>query len=419
MHKKLRVFKNIGELLTLSGAQAKGGRSVEESDLSIIRDAVMVCADGKVAWAGTRQDFSDEVLTAFGGRSRADFVDMGGRTLLPGFVECHTHLVFAGDRSEEFEWRMRGQTYQEISAKGGGILSTVRATREATPGSLQELAQERANQFLRQGVTCLEVKSGYGLDLDTEIKCLEVAGRLKGPQIVRTYLGAHSRSPDHPDLAAYMKFIIKNVLPRVAREELADRVDIYIEKGFYDLKLARDYFEAAKAFGLPITAHAEQLSEFGGTELALEFKPQSVDHVVYINDQTIEALAKSSSVAVLLPASDFYLKMRYPPARELIRSGACVAISTDFNPGTSPTQDLSLVGVLARVEMKMTLAEVICAYTLGAAYALGKNLELGTLTGGKWCDFSVLSGSWRELFYSVGHHPVVEVYRSGERIKES
>lgn len=419
MHKKLRVFQNIGELLSLSGAQAKGARSVNESDLSIVKDAIMVSVAGKIEWVGPRQEFSNELLTAFGGLSQAELVDLGGKTILPGFVESHTHLIFAGDRSEEFEWRMQGQSYQEISAKGGGILSTVKATRAATAQQLQETAQARANRFLKQGVTCLETKSGYGLDLETEVKCLEVAGKITGPRIVKTYLGAHSRSPDHKDLTAYMKYMTGEVLPRLAKNDLADRVDIYIEKGFYDLKLARAYFETAKALGLPITAHAEQLSEFGGTDLALEFSPQSVDHVVYINEQTIESLAKSSSVAVLLPASDFYLKMRYPPARELIRAGACVAISTDFNPGTSPTQDLSLVGVLARVEMKMTLAEVICAYTLGAAYALGKNLECGSLTSGKWCDFSVLSGSWRELFYSVGHHPVVDVYLSGEQIKES
>jgi imidazolonepropionase len=419
MQQKIRVFENIGELITLSGAQQKGGRRVNESDLSAIPNALMVSVEGKVVWTGPRDQFTDDQLNPFGGRAQAEFVDLGGRTVLPGFVECHTHLVFAGDRAQEFEWRMQGQTYQEISAKGGGILSNVRATRAATQAQLLTLAQQRADVFRRQGVTCLEVKSGYGLDLNTELKCLEVAGRLNGPRVVRTYLGAHSRSPDFPDLNAYMEQMTSVVLPKIAREGLADRVDIYIEKGFYDLELARKYMEKARELGLPITAHTEQLSAFGGTDLTLEFSPQSVDHIVYIGASTIEKLGRSQAVAVLLPASDFYLKMRYPPARELIEAGACVAISTDYNPGTSPTQDLSLVGVLARLEMKMTLAEVICAYTLGAATAIGKAPELGSLTPGKYCDFSVLDGSWRELFYSIGHHPVHEVYRSGEQIKDS
>lgn len=419
MQQKVRVFENIGELLTLSGAHIKGGRRVNEMDLSIISDGVLISVDGKVAWTGPQAEFHRDHLEAFGGESRAEFIDLGGRTVLPGFVECHTHLVFAGDRSAEFEWRMNGQTYQQISAQGGGILSTVRETRAASPSRLLKLAQDRADVFLRQGVTCVEVKSGYGLDLDTEIKCLEVAGRLQGPRVVRTYLGAHSRSPDFMDLASYMNEMINVVLPKIARDKLADRVDIYIEKGFYDLDMARAYFRKVSDLGLPITAHTEQLSELGGTDLALEFGPQSVDHVVHINEATIQRVARSQAAAVLLPASDFYLKMRYPPARALIDAGACVAVSTDYNPGTSPTQDLSFIGVLARLEMKMTLAEVLCAYTLGAAVALGKGAELGTLTSGKFSDFSVLDSSWRELFYSIGHHPVAEVYRSGERIAES
>jgi imidazolonepropionase len=419
MRQKIRVFEDIGELLTLDGAERKGGRQVKESDLSSVHDAVMVCVDGRVKWIGRRADFHSELLRPFGGERDAESVSLGGRTVLPGFVECHTHLVFAGDRSSEFEWRLQGQTYQEISAKGGGILSTVRETRAASRAVLQGLAQARADVFCRQGVTCLEVKSGYGLDLDTEIRSLQVAALLQGPRVVKTYLGAHSRSPDFPDLALYMKEMIDVVLPRIAREGLADRVDIYIEKGFYDLELARAYLQKATDLGLPVTAHTEQLSESGGTDLVLDFEPQSVDHLVYLNEAALTRLARSRTTAVLLPASDFYLKMRYPPARSLIDGGACVALSTDFNPGTSPTQDLSLVGVLARLEMKMTLAEVLCAYTLGAAAALGKGSELGSLTPGKYCDFSVLDGSWRELFYSVGHHPVQEVYRSGERVQVS
>ncbi len=416
MHKRIFVFENIGEILTLNGAQLKGGRRINEADLSIINNGVMACADGRIVWIGSQDKFNLKDLQSWGDHKKAQFIDLKGKSVLPGFVECHTHLVFAGNRSHEFEWRMQGQTYQEIAAKGGGILSTVKDTRKASFSDLLNLAQKRTQRFVDQGVTCLEVKSGYGLDLNTEIKCLQVAGALSGPRIVRTYLGAHARSPDYPDLKEYNRVMLNEILPQIAAEKYAERVDIYIEKGFFDLELAREYLQKASQLGLHIVAHSDQLSDFGGTDLALEFSPQSVDHAVYVNDRTIQRLSQSGTVGVLLPASDFYLKMRYPPARAMIEAGVCVAISTDFNPGTSPTQDLSFVGLLARMEMKMTLAEVICAYTFGAAKALGKSQDCGSLDVGKYCDFSVLNGSWQELFYSVGHHPVEAVYRSGERI---
>lgn len=416
MKNSLKVFENIGELLTLEGASRKEGRRVTEADLSIIPDAVLVSRSGKIVWAGPAAKFSKDILAPFGGEREAEFIPLGGRTVTPGFVECHTHLVFAGDRSEEFEWRMQGQSYQDIAAKGGGILSTVRATRTASAPELQVLAQERVDRFVRQGVTTLEIKSGYGLNFETEKKILTVASQLKGPRIVRTYLGPHSRSPDHPDLQSYMERILAHDLPKMAREKLADRVDIYIENGFFDLALSQAFFAQAQELGLPISAHVEQLSDFGGTALALQYRPQSVDHVVYVSGETLQKLAQSETTAVLLPASDLYLKMRYPPARELLDQGARCALSTDFNPGTSPTQDLSLVGVLARVEMKMKLAEVLSAFTVGAAHALGLAGAVGSLTTGKASDFAVLDCSWRELFYAIGRHPVTDTYRAGEKL---
>lgn len=413
----VKVFTNIGCLLTLEGAAKKQGRRITESDLSEIHDAVLVCREGRVLWSGPKSSYRpNEVLKDCDEGCKVEIISLAGLTVLPGFVEPHTHGVFAGNRAQEFEWRMAGQTYQEISVKGGGILSTVSATRQASFDELQSLAQRRVAHFLEQGVSTLEVKSGYGLDLETEVKCLKVIRSLVGPRIVATYLGAHSRSPDHPDLQSYMEFMLSQVLPKIVSEHLADRVDIYVEKEFYDLNLARQYLDKARELNLPITAHVEQLSDSGGTRLVLEYGPQSVDHVVYLSEADIKRVAQSSSTAVLLPASDFYLKMCYPSARSLIDQGARVALSTDFNPGTSPTQDLSLIGVLARLEMKMSLAEVLSAFTLGGAHALGLADLAGSLTVGKQCDFAVLNGSWRELFYSVGHHPVVATYRSGNAI---
>lgn len=415
MLKSFKVFEDIYEILSLQGAAQKGGRRIKEGDLSIIENAALVAVDGIIRWVGPKAQLSSELLKSFG--QEPEFISLKNRCVLPAFSEAHTHLIFAGSRAHEFEWRMQGQTYQEISNKGGGILSTVKATREASEEVLLALAQKRADRFVEQGVTLLEVKSGYGQDLETEIKSLKVARQIKGPQVVTTYLGPHSRSPDHPDLESYMRRICTEILPRVAKEKLADRADIYIEKGFYTTQLAREYFETLKSLNIPATAHVEQLSEFGGTDLALQFTPQSVDHLVYVNASTIAAIAGMETTAVLLPTSDFYLKMKYPPARALIDAGARVALSTDFNPGTSPTQDLSLTGVLARIEMKMSLCEVIAAFTVGGASALGKQNELGSIEPGKRCDFITLDGGWRDLFYSVGHHPVDSVWKSASRLK--
>ncbi|MGZ3722741.1 MAG: imidazolonepropionase [Bdellovibrionales bacterium] len=403
----MKIFTDIGEMLTLQGADKKGGRHVLEADLSIVTDAILVSDQGKVVFAGPKSQFKDTNV-------KAERISLKGQTVLPAFLEPHTHLIFAGNRAHEFEWRMQGQTYQEISAKGGGIRYTVEQTRKAGREELQTLAQARANRFLRQGVTTLEVKSGYGLDLETEKRSLEVARGLKGPRIVTTYLGAHSKSPEFPDLETYLKMICDQVMPEIAAKKLADRVDIYIEGGFFTKEQAKTYFSRARELGLGITAHVEQLSDSGGIEAALAFQPQSLDHVVFASDQAVVKLAKANTTAVLLPTSDMYLRMQYPPARKMIDAGVRVALSTDFNPGTSPTQDLSLVGVLARLEMKMSLAEVISAYTLGAAFALGKESELGSLTPGKQCDFISLSGSWRDLFYAVGEHPVSQVFKSSE-----
>jgi imidazolonepropionase len=416
---QVKVYTDIGELLTLEAAVTKDGRHIVETDLSSIHDAVMVSASGKVAWTGAKSKFNSSILQQWGDPAKAETISLSGRTVLPAFVEPHTHLIFAGNRAHEFEWRIQGKTYQEIAAHGGGIRFTVEQTRKASREELQGLAQTRADRFLRQGVTTLEIKSGYGLDLETEVRSLQVARAVKGPRIVSTYLGAHSRSPDFKDLDSYLKDICERVMPRISAENLADRVDIYVEGGFFTTDQLKTYFACAEKFGLGVTAHVEQLSDSGGIEAALPFAPQSVDHAVFASDSAIAKLAKSKTTAVLLPTSDFYLRMQYPRARAMIEAGVRVALSTDFNPGTSPTQDLSLVGVLARLEMKMSLPEVITAYTLGAAYALGLSAECGSLTQGKRCDFSILEGSWRDLFYAVGAHPIAQVFKDGEPAFES
>jgi len=401
------VVTGISELLTLKGVAKKRGRKVEESDLGVIKDAALIVDQGQIQWVGPRRR-----LKLVKGRK----VDLGGRTVLPGFVECHTHTVFAGDRSDEFEQRVQGLTYQQIAEQGGGILSTVKATRKASAEELRSLTQDRVNVFVKQGVTTLEIKSGYGLDLKNEVKCLSLLSKLKGPSIVGTFLGAHALPPEFSSAQDYVEYLIKTVLPKIAGIERVERVDAFVEKGYFSPDQIKRLFGSARVLGLKPVVHADQLTLSGGTELALAAQALSADHLVQINKSLISELGNSSTVAVLLPAADFYLHLSYPPARTLLDAGTRVALATDFNPGSSPTQDLSFVGVLARLHMNMRLHEVITAYTYSAAAALGRERELGALLPGRRADFVVIDGGWRELFYQVGHHPVTQVWRDGRKI---
>lgn len=344
-------------------------------------------------------------------------IDLGGRLVLPGFVECHTHTVFGGSRGFEMEMKFQGQSYQEISKKGGGILSTVQATREMSLVELSSLTRKRIQNFINQGVTTLEIKSGYGLDLDTEIKMLEAIPMDTGIEIVRTFLGAHAKpttAKSHPE---YLIDLAKNYLPEIKKRNLAERVDIFVENGFFEYEDAKVYLQTAKDLEFDLTIHADQLSLSGGTKLACELQALSADHCIQISDQEIAALAKAKTVAVLLPAADLYLKCAYPPARKLIAAGVPIALSTDFNPGTSPTQDLALVGMLARREMKMTLDEVVEAYTSGAARALGRQNRIGKLVPGFQADFTVWEMHESDLFLKIGDQKPVAVYKLGEQLQ--
>lgn len=408
----MRVFLGIKEMLTMAPAAAKLGRKILAPDLGLIKDAAIVEHRGIIEWVGPYQELKKSKI--FAECREAEVVELNATTVLPGFVECHTHSVFAGDRKSEFELRNQGASYQQIAEQGGGIISTVRSTREAPLNRLVELAQQRVDEFVRQGVTTLEIKSGYGLSLESEIKILEAAGRLSGPRIVRTFLGPHALSPDFKSAEEYMQAICDGWFERIAQNRLAERADIYVEKGYFTIDQAKRYFKVARAQGFHLTGHMDQLNHGGGCELGVQLNLNSIDHCVNISDSDIQALARTATVAVLLPTADLYIHIAYPPARKIIDAGCVVALATDFNPGSSPTQDLSLVGVLARLEMKMTLPEVLGAYTVGAALALDSLSREGSLQSKKICNFMCLDGSWQDLFYAIGGHPVREVWREGK-----
>lgn len=414
------LFYGIENLYTLAGAAQKSGRRIEEKDLGHVRDGAILERNGRVLWAGERRKLTAAWIKKLLGAKKPKKVNLKATAVFPAFVECHTHLLFAGDRRDEFEMRNRGMSYKEISARGGGILSTVRATRAAADKELLKTAQARARTFARQGVTTLEVKSGYGLNHTQELRLLKIAKKLNGksgPRVVPTFLGLHARSPDFANLAEYVDEIVERTLPEVHRQKLAPRIDIFVEDGFFTFADAKRLIDQARALGgFDLTVHADQLTRTGAGVQFADAGAVSCDHLVQISDADIGRLAKSETTCVLLPASDFYMNIPYPPARRLADQGARLALSTDFNPGTSPTQDLSLVGVLARLQMKMTLPEVVAAFTVGAAHALNLGDQLGSLEHQKYCDFIVSDEDLSAFFYNVGHHPVRAVYREGEAI---
>jgi imidazolonepropionase len=414
------VLRGIGQLLTMEGAWQKSGRFINEADLGLITKAAMIIEKDKIVWVGTER----KLRAAAFGKNRViktnitNEYNFNGRTLLPGWIDSHTHAVFAGNRSAEFELRCQGASYQEIAQTGGGILATMKATRAISKSELQKISQKRISEFMRQGVTTVEVKSGYALDLKGEIKQLEVAGALKGPRIITTFLGAHAKPPEFATPSDYLEFLAKIVLPVIKTKKLASRVDIFIEKNFFEGAAAKTYLHAARDLGFSLVIHADQLTLSGGTECAVGLGALSADHVIQLSDREIKLLAKSETTAILLPLADLYMKCAYPPARKLIDQGARVALATDFNPGSCPSQDIQLVGLLARLQMKMTLPEVISAWTVGAASALNLT-DCGTLQKGFRADLQVIDNDWRELFYYAGAAPTETVFVAGRKVKGS
>jgi imidazolonepropionase len=402
-----QLFRNIGTLLTLAQAARKEGRRVQETDLSLLNDAAMAVEDGRIRWIGANKKIPLEYR-------KWKENDLQKATVLPGFVECHTHSIFAGSRSEEFEQRLQGASYQEIAARGGGILSTMRHTRAQSSSRLATTTLQRLREFVRQGATTVEVKTGYALDLKNELKCLKVLRGFSEPRVVSTFLGAHAVPPEFSSPEKYLEFLAAEVLPKIRK--FTSRVDIFIERGFFSREAGREYLRRAQQLGFQITVHADQLTLSGGADVAMLMKARSADHLIQLGDEQIQRLSKSEVTAVLLPAADLYMRCAYPPARKLIDAGARVALATDFNPGTCPTQDLALVGLLARLEMKMSLPEVIGAYTVGAAHALGLQQEVGSLELGKSADFISINSDWTSLFYSAGSMGIGQTYLKGQLI---
>ncbi len=413
----LTIFKNIGTLLTLQGARIKQGRKITESDLSIIPNAAIVIEGEVIKWAGPEKNLQKDFLSK-NKIKKIKSIDIQGRTVLPGLIECHTHSLFAGSRSHEFEQRLRGVTYQEIAKQGGGILSTVKNTRALKATQVKNVLTENIAKFCSQGVTTIEIKTGYGLDKKSETEGLKVINSMDTPRVISTFLGAHAIAPEFQDEKSYLDFLT-SLLPEIRKH--TERLDIYIERGFFSFKNSEAFLNSAKKLGFDILVHANQLSPSNtespaGVEAALKIGAVSCEHVIHLSDTQIKKLAHSEITCVLLPTADLYMRCDYPNARKLIDEGARVALATDFNPGTSPSPSVDLAGLLARLQMNMSLPEVICAYTVGAAFALKLENQCGCIETNMSADFLVTSEKWTDLFYEIGPKSCREVYYKGRRL---
>jgi imidazolonepropionase len=403
---------NCSQLVTLAGpAGPRTGLAMR--DLAIIADGAMLIDDGRIAQVGTRSEIEPLV------KEDDSVIDAGRRVVMPGFVDAHTHPVFAGNRAAEFEQRAEGKSYADIAASGGGIRSTVRATRAATEDDLFAASQRYIGWFHAAGTTTIEAKSGYGLTLEDELKILRVIQRVQDIRCVPTFLGAHEIPDEYRDRpTAYRDLVIHEMLPAVANRQLANFCDIFCEPGIFSIEESRRILSAARSLGLGIRIHADQLSDSGGATLAAELGAATADHLEHTSARGILALASAGVQPVLLPGSVYALgSTRYPNAREMIQAGLAVVLATDFNPGSSPTPSMPMILSLGCTQMKMTPAESITAATINAAHSLGLGHQIGSLEAGKRADFAIHDcGDYREIPYFFGIASVEAVYLEGRPV---
>jgi len=398
------LITGTSQLLTLRGSGARRGDSL--SNLGLIKDGALLVRDGLIAAVGTRA----EVEKLPEGRT-AEKLELGGRVALPGFVDSHTHLVHAASRAEEYELKIAGASYEEIARKGGGILNSVKKLRAATSEALKKRALAALKQFAAHGTTTIEAKSGYGLDVASELKILRLHKELAAEQvldIVSTFLGAHVLPEEYRGKAGgaerYIKLIEENLLPEIGEKRLAEFCDVFCDRGAFSVKQSKRVLQAGRQWGLAPRLHAEQLSRTGAARLAILMRAASCDHLEKVNKSDIQALGKSDTVATLLPGCDFHLGLKqYAPARALIEAGAIVSLATDYNPGTSPTLSMPMILSLACTQLRMTPAEAIVAATINAAYALRREKTMGSLEVGKQADIAVFEvADYREIPYYFG-----------------
>ena len=398
------LITGASQLLTLRGRGPRRGNSL--CNLGLIEDGALLVRDGLIAAVGSRAE-----VEALPEARTAEKLDLGGRVALPGFVDSHTHLIHAASRAEEYELKIAGASYEEIARKGGGILNSVKKLRAATSEALKKRAHAALKQFAAYGTTTVEAKSGYGLDVASELKILRLHKELAAEQaleIVSTFLGAHVVPAEYRGKTGgaerYIQLIEQNLLPEIGESRLAEFCDVFCDRGAFSVVQSKRVLQAGRQWGLAPRLHAEQLSRTGAARLAILMRAASCDHLEHVNKSDIQALGKSETVATLLPGCDFHLGLKqYAPARALIEAGAIVALATDYNPGTSPTLSMPMILSLACTQLRMTPAEAITAATVNAAYSLGREKSIGSLEVGKQADIAVFEvADYREIPYYFG-----------------
>ncbi|WP_221568175.1 imidazolonepropionase [Alkalihalobacillus sp. TS-13] len=408
------LLKNIGQLLTMQGEEGiRKGEAMKQ--IGLIEKAVVAVKDGKVIYAGS----ADQAPSI----ESAEEIDCEGKLVSPGLVDPHTHLVFGGSREHELALKQQGVPYLEILKQGGGILSTVKATRETDEETLYERAVFHLERMQSYGITAMEAKSGYGLDAETELKQLRVIKRIKENQktdIVSTYLGAHAIPNEYKGKSeAFLEEMIK-VMETVKEQDLASFVDIFCETGVFTVEESRQYLRKAKEMGFDVKIHADEIDPLGGTEMACEVGAISADHLVGASEEGIRKLGETNTIAVLLPGTTFYLnKNEFAKAREMIQANAAVALATDFNPGSSPTENLQFIMNLAALKLKMTPEEIWNAVTVNAAYAIGCGEQAGKIEEGRNADLVIWDApNYLYLPYHYGVNHVRTVLKNGETLFE-
>ena len=401
------IITNIGTLVTPEGKTAR--RGAEQGQVQSLSNAAVGIQDGRIAYIGPAADAPEAKET----------LDADGRLVTPGLVDAHTHLIFGGWRHNELDLKLKGASYLDILAAGGGILSSVRSTRAATEDELVERGIAFTKEMLTHGTTTAEAKSGYGLDTETELKQLRAIRRVSEAQpidLVPTFLGAHALPKDYKEnRAEFIRLVCEEMLPAVKAENLAEFCDIFCETGVFTPEETREVLDAAKAQGFKLKAHIDEIDALGGAEVAAELGATSTDHMIASNEQGIAALSKAGTVAVLLPATGFYLDKGYAPARKMIDADMAVAVASDFNPGSSPSMNLQFAMMLACQKYRLTPEETITAATLNAAAAVNRAETVGSLEVGKKADLVIWeTDALSYLFYRFGSNLVHKVMKAGK-----
>jgi len=410
------IIKNASELVTCSGFSARKGK--EMSELGIIPEGAVVIEQGRIERVGVTETVMSELSGSGKDLSSFTIIDATGKAVLPGFVDSHTHLVFGGDRAEEYTWRLKGDSYMDILQRGGGILSTVTATRGASREELMMAGLKRLDSMLAFGVTTVEGKSGYGLDRATEIKQLEVMAelnRMHPVEVVATFMGAHAVPPEYKGREdGYIDFVLEEVVPEVAARRLAEFCDVFCEKNVFSIAQSRRLLTRAADSGLKSKLHADEIVRLGGAELAAEIGAVSADHLLNASEEGLRAMAAAGVVATLLPATAFSLREPYARGRFMIDNGCAVALATDFNPGSCFSESVPLVAALAALYMNLTPEEIVTGLTLNAAAALDRAPVIGSLDPGKQGDVVILENpSYRFIPYHLGVSTVEKVIKRG------